>query len=164
MKFNIALIKGDGIGPEIIDSACQVLDKVGKKFGHEFVYTDIKAGGCAIDEFGVPLPDGALEECLKSDSVMLGAVGGPKWDNLPGDLRPERALLNIRKGLELFANLRPARLIPELKEASPLRRETTEKGFDLLIVRELTGGMYLVSPVATNQKMGKQPLILKHIL
>ncbi|NLJ64125.1 MAG: 3-isopropylmalate dehydrogenase [Christensenellaceae bacterium] len=142
MKFNIALIKGDGIGPEIIESACQVLDKVGKKFGHEFVYTDIKAGGCAIDEFGVPLPDGALEECLKSDSVMLGAVGGPKWDNLPGDLRPERALLNIRKGLELFANLRPARLIPELKEASPLRRETTEKGFDLLIVRELTGGMY----------------------
>ena len=142
MKFNIALIKGDGIGPEIIDSACQVLDKVGKRFGHEFVYTDIKAGGCAIDEFGVPLPDGALEECLKSDSVMLGAVGGPKWDNLPGHLRPERALLNIRKGLELFANLRPARLIPELKEASPLRRETTEKGFDLLIVRELTGGMY----------------------
>ena len=142
MKFNIALIKGDGIGPEIIESACQVLDKVGKKFGHEFVYTDIKAGGCAIDEFGVPLPDGALEECLKSDSVMLGAVGGPKWDNLPGHLRPERALLNIRKGLELFANLRPARLIPELKEASPLRRETTEKGFDLLIVRELTGGMY----------------------
>ncbi len=142
MKYNIALIPGDGIGPEIIDAACQVLNKVGKSFGHEFVYTSVKAGGCAIDEFGVPLPEGALEQCLKSDSVLLGAVGGPKWDTLPGHLRPERALLNIRKGMGLFANLRPARLMPMLKEASPLRKETAEKGFDLLIVRELTGGIY----------------------
>ena len=142
MKYQIALIPGDGIGPEIIDAACQVLDKVGTTYGHEFVYTTVKAGGCAIDEFGVPLPDGALEQCLASDSVLLGAVGGPKWDTLPGHLRPERALLNIRKGMGLFANLRPARLMPMLKEASPLRRETAEKGFDLLIVRELTGGIY----------------------
>ena len=142
MKYQIALIPGDGIGPEIIDSACQVLNKVGATYGHEFIYTTVKAGGCAIDEFGVPLPDGALEQCLASDSVLLGAVGGPKWDTLPGHLRPERALLNIRKGMGLFANLRPARLMPMLKEASPLRRETAEKGFDLLIVRELTGGIY----------------------
>ena len=142
MKYQIALIPGDGIGPEIIDSACQELNKEGATYGHEFIYTTVKAGGCAIDEFGVPLPDGALEQCLASDSVLLGAVGGPKWDTLPGHLRPERALLNIRKGMGLFANLRPARLMPMLKEASPLRRETAEKGFDLLIVRELTGGIY----------------------
>lgn len=142
MNYRIALIPGDGIGPEIVSAACRVLDKIGARFGHSFEYTQVVAGGCAIDQYGVPLPEGMLEKCLSSDSVLLGAVGGPKWDSLPGHLRPERALLGIRKGMGLFANLRPARLIPELKDACPLRAERAEEGFDMLIVRELTGGIY----------------------
>lgn len=139
MDYRIALIKGDGIGPEIVDSATKVLDEIGKRYKHTFNYVELLAGGVAIDKYGYPLPDETLDECKKSDSIILGAVGGPKWDNLPGHLRPERALLNIRKELNLYANLRPARLYKALRNYCPLR---TNEEFDILIVRELTGGIY----------------------
>lgn len=142
MKINLAVIHGDGIGVEIIDSALRVLDKLGEKFKHTFNYDMVCAGGVAIDKYGVPLPQQELEKCLRSDSVLLGAVGGPKWDTLPGHLRPERALLGVRKELELFANIRPARLMSILKDACPLKKEVAEKGFDMVIIRELTGGIY----------------------
>ena len=139
MKYNLAVIEGDGIGPEIVRSAIRVLEQVAPG---KFNYQPVIAGGRSIDLHGVPLTDEALAICKNSDSVLLGAVGGPKWDTLPGHLRPERALLGIRKELGLFANIRPARLYPVLKDACPLRRETAEKGFDMVIVRELTGGIY----------------------
>lgn len=139
MRYKIALLKGDGIGPEIVGSAVRVLDRVAAVYSHEFTYDALPAGGCAIDETGVPLPDETVTRCLESDSVLLGAVGGPKWDGLPGHLRPEAGLLGIRKAMGLFANLRPVRLFPALRGRSPLR-ETPD--FDILIVRELTGGIY----------------------
>lgn len=142
MEFVIALLKGDGIGPEIVDSACKVLDVIGKKYGHKFNYEEYLAGGCAIDKLGIPLPKETVEGCKKSDSVLLGAVGGPKWDTLPGHLRPEKALLGIRAALGLFSNIRPAKLYPSLKGACPLKAEIIKDGFDIVIVRELTGGMY----------------------
>ena len=142
MQMNIALVKGDGIGPEIVTSAVAVLNAIGEKYGHIFVFTDVLAGGCAIDATGIPLPQETVDTCLASDSVLLGAVGGPKWDTLPGNIRPEKALLGLRSALGLYTNLRPARLYPALKDECPLRADIVEKGFDLLMVRELTGGIY----------------------
>ena len=141
--YNIALVRGDGIGPEIVDSAVRVLEKIGEKFGHTFHCTPYLAGGCAIDATGKPLPEETVQGCLNSDSVLLGAVGGPKWDNLPGELRPEKALLGLRKALGLYTNLRPARLYPALKGECPLRADIVDEGFDLMMVRELTGGIYV---------------------
>ena len=142
MELNIALLKGDGIGPEIVDSAVAVLEMTAAKFGHKFNFTPYLIGGCAIDETGLPLPQETVDGCLASDSVLLGAVGGPKWDGLAGDIRPERALLGIRSAMGLYTNLRPAKLYPALRGASPLKDEIVGDGFDILIVRELTGGIY----------------------
>ena len=142
MEFNIALLRGDGIGPEIVDSAVAVLKKTAAKYGHTFNFTPYLIGGCAIDVTGIPLPQETVDGCLASDSVLLGAVGGPKWDDQPGDNRPEKALLGIRSALGLYTNLRPAKLYPALRAASPLKDEIVGSGFDLMIVRELTGGIY----------------------
>ena len=146
MNCNIVTIPGDGIGPEIVREACKVLDKVGEVYGHTFQYTKILMGGCSIDAYGVPLTDEALETAKKSDAVLLGAVGGnvgnSKWYDVASNLRPEAGLLAIRKGLNLFANLRPAYLYNELADACPLKKENIGDGFDMIIVRELTGGLY----------------------
>ena len=140
MDFKIALIRGDGIGPEVVNEAVKVLDRIGEKFGHSFTYTDVLLGGCAIEACGKPYPDGTTEACKACDAVLLGAVGGPKWG--AGAVRPEQGLLAIRKELGLYANLRPATLRPALADASPLKPETTARGIDLMMVRELTGGIY----------------------
>ncbi len=146
MEFNVTLIPGDGIGPEIVREARKVLDRVAEKYGHRFTYKEVLMGGCSIDAYGVPLTDEALATAKASDAVLLGAVGGrvgvDSWYELPPNKRPEAGLLAIRKGLELFANLRPAYLYSELKGACPLKEEVADKGFDMIIVRELTGGLY----------------------
>ncbi len=142
MKYNIAIIKGDGIGPEIVDEALKVLNSIGEKFGHEFCFTEVLAGGAAIDQTGENLPLETIEVCKASDAVLLGAVGGPKWDSLPGQKRPEKALLAIRKELNLYANIRPAVMFKELKESCPIKDEIIGEGIDIVIVRELTGGIY----------------------
>ncbi|MCI5500128.1 MAG: 3-isopropylmalate dehydrogenase [Clostridiales bacterium] len=142
MNYNIAVIPGDGIGPDIVAQAVLVLEKVGEKFGHTFTLKNVLAGGSAIDATGHCLPQETIDVCKASDAVLLGAVGGPKWDTLPGDQRPERALLGLRKELGLFANLRPAMIFEELAEASPLKAEILAGGLDIVVVRELTGGIY----------------------
>lgn len=142
MKYNIAVIHGDGIGPEVVGEALKVLDTIAEKYHHEFVYTPVLAGGCAIDAVGECLPQTTIDACKAADAVLLGAVGGWKWDTLPGDKRPERALLGLRKELELFANIRPAMLFDALADACPLKPEIVEGGLDIVVVRELTGGIY----------------------
>ena len=143
MNYKIALIRGDGIGPEVVGEAVKVLEAVGEKFGHTFTYEDVLLGGCATDAVGKSYPDGTAEKCRACDAVLLGAVGGPKWgSDRPAEQRPETALLAIRKDLGLYANLRPAVLRPALAGACPLKKETAEKGIDLMMVRELTGGIY----------------------
>ena len=142
MKKNITVLRGDGIGPEIVSEAIKVLDAVGKKYSHEFVYTEVDIGGCSIDKYGVPITEEGMAKCKAADSVLLGAVGGPKWDNVDPSIRPEKALLAVRKELNLFANLRPTKLFPQLASSSPLKEEIVGNGIDLMIVRELTGGIY----------------------
>ena len=142
MNKTIAIIKGDGIGPEIVTEAMGVLDAVAAKFGHTFTYVDAPMGGNAIDKFGVPLPDSSLVTCRNADSVLLGAVGGPKWDNQPAANRPERGLLKLREGMGLYTNVRPAKMFSELSAACPLRADIAEGGIDLVVVRELIGGVY----------------------
>ncbi|NLF34557.1 MAG: 3-isopropylmalate dehydrogenase [Clostridiales bacterium] len=142
MNLKIALIRGDGIGPEVVEQAVGVLEAVGRTFGHSFTYENVLLGGCATDAVGKSYPDGTAARCKACDAVLLGAVGGPKWEKLPSEQRPETALLAIRKDLGLYANLRPAVLRPALIDACPLKREIAEKGIDLIMVRELTGGIY----------------------
>ena len=142
MNRNIAVIRGDGIGPEIIEQTLSVLDRVAEIYGHSFKYIDVDMGGCAIDRWGEPFPDNMLKLCQDSDSVLLGAVGGEKWNKLPGNLRPEKGLLKLRAGMGAFSNNRPAKIWPQLATASPLRKEIVDKGIDFIIVRELIGGVY----------------------
>lgn len=146
MKLNITCIPGDGIGPEIVSEAKKVLDKVAERFGHEIIYTDILMGGASIDVHGVPLTDEAIATAKAADAVLMGSIGGntttSPWYKLPPNLRPEAGLLKIRKALNLFANLRPAYLYPELAAACPLKEEISNDGFDMMIMRELTGGLY----------------------
>ena len=146
MDMNIVLLPGDGIGPEITTQAVEVLKTVANKFGHNVTFTEEQIGGCAIDATGCPLPKETIEACKNADAVFLGAVGGPKWDNLDGATRPEAGLLGIRKELGLFANLRPAKLFPELSSACFLRPDIVEDGIDVMVVRELTGGIYFGQP------------------
>lgn len=157
MNKTIALIPGDGIGPEIVEQAVKVLNAIAQKFGHTFSYETVDMGGIAIDKWGEPLPKAMLEKCLASDSVLLGAVGGPQWDSMPGHLRPEKGLLALRSAMGLYCNLRPATLWPQLAAASPLK--DISQGIDFVVVRELIGGIYFGShttelvegqPVATD--------------
>ena len=142
MTKNIAVIRGDGIGPEIVNEALAVLDRIADIYGHTFNYTDVDMGGCAIDKWGEPLPDNMLEICKSSDSVLLGAVGGKKWDSVPGNIRPEKGLLKLRAGMGVYSNNRPAKIWPQLADASPLKASIVAQGIDFIIVRELIGGIY----------------------
>lgn len=158
MNKKITVLPGDGIGPEVIKSAIQVLETVASKFNHQFTFQYAKLGGVAIDEEGTPLPEETVELCQKSDGVLLGAVGGPKWDTLPGHMRPEKGLLGIRKALNLYANLRPVTAYKALVDASTLKREVVE-GVDLMIVRELTGGLYFGEPSERRQEADGEAVV-----
>ena len=142
MKYNIAVVKGDGVGPEIVSEAMLVLNKIGEKFGHEFCYREVLAGGCSIDANGIPLTQETIDICKAADSVLLGAVGGPKWDDVPSEKRPEKALLGLRAALGLFANIRPATMYKALADACPIKPEIIGDGFDIVVCRELTGDVY----------------------
>ncbi|RQD67931.1 MAG: 3-isopropylmalate dehydrogenase [Tindallia sp. MSAO_Bac2] len=156
MHKNIAVIPGDGIGPEVMKQALKVLKHIGNTFNHQFNLSECLAGGAAIDRDGIPLPSETLEICKNADAVLLGALGGPKWDHLDGKNRPERALLILRKELELFANLRPAILFPALKDACPLKPSLVENGMNLMVVRELTGGIYFGDQEKLKDSNGKE--------
>lgn len=155
MNFKIAVVAGDGIGPEVMEENIKVLNAVGEKFGHTFEYNYVLGGGCAIDKYGEPLPQETIDVCKASDSVLLGAVGGWQWDTLPGNLRPERALLGLRGALGLYANLRPATLHQALAGACPLKPELVADGVDIMVVRELTGGMYFGEKGRKQTDMGE---------
>ena len=142
MQKNITLIYGDCSSPEIVTQAVRVLDKIAARHGHTFTYTRAYMGGEAIDKFGDPLPESELEKCKNADSVLLGAIGGPKWEGLPGEKRPEKGLLRLRAGMGLYANNRPAKIWPQLADASPLKKSIVDKGIDFIVVRELIGGVY----------------------
>ncbi|MBQ5315263.1 MAG: 3-isopropylmalate dehydrogenase [Oscillospiraceae bacterium] len=142
MVKNIAVIRGDGIGPEIVGEAIKVLDRIAELYGHKFNYTEADMGGCAIDKYGDPLPQSELKKCTDSDSVLLGAVGGDKWNDVPGNMRPEKGLLRLRAGMGVYSNNRPAKIWKQLSEASPLKKSIVENGIDFIIVRELIGGIY----------------------
>ena len=142
MEKKIAVIRGDGIGPEIVNQALKVLDKIANLYHHVFMYTDVDMGGCAIDKYGDPLPQTELDKCLSSDSVLLGAVGGPRWNDVPGPMRPEKGLLRLRAGMGVYSNNRPAKIWPQLADASPLKPSIVAEGIDFIIVRELIGGIY----------------------
>lgn len=154
MEYRIAVVPGDGIGPEVVAQTLKVLDKVGEVYGHSFKYEKVLAGGCAIDATGGCLPQETIDVCKASDAVLLGAVGGWKWDTLPGNERPEMALLGLRKELGLFANLRPAMLFEELADACPLKPEIIAGGLDIVVVRELTGGIYFGEKGTKDTAMG----------
>ena len=141
MVKNIAVIKGDGIGPEIVNQAVLVLDKIAELYGHAFNYTYVDMGGCAIDKWGNPLPEHELKKCIDSDSVLLGAVGGDKWNDVSADKRPEKGLLRLRAGMGVYSNNRPIKIWKQLESASPLKKSVVEKGIDFIIVRELIGGI-----------------------
>ena len=161
--YRITLLPGDGIGPEIMAVAVDGLKTVGAQTGLEFTFQEALLGGAAIDATGVPLPADTLERCKNSDAVLLAAIGGYKWDTLPNDVRPERGLLGLRAGLELFANLRPAQILPQLVDASSLKREIVE-GVDIMVIRELTGGIYFGQPrgiftTETGEKRGVNTMV-----
>lgn len=156
MKYDIAVIHGDGIGPEIVEEGVRALNAAAKRFGFSLSYRNVLMGGCAIDELGTPLPQDTIAVCKTSDAVLLGAVGGPKWETLPGHLRPEAGLLGIRAALKLYANLRPAVLFDPLKDACPLKPEIVANGLDILMVRELTGGIYFGERGRTQGEHGEE--------
>ncbi|MBE6692230.1 MAG: 3-isopropylmalate dehydrogenase [Ruminococcaceae bacterium] len=142
MTKNVAVIRGDGIGPEITEQAIKVLDRIAEIYGHSFKYINVDMGGCSIDKWGVPLTEEMLDKCINSDSVLLGAVGGPKWNDVPSHLRPEKGLLKLRAGMGVYSNNRPAKIWNQLSDSSPLKKEIVDKGIDFIIVRELIGGIY----------------------
>ena len=156
MKKNIALIRGDCASPEIVAQAVRVLEAIATRYAHEFTYTEVCMGGEAIDRFGDPLPDAELQKCLQSDSVLLGAIGGPKWDGISADKRPEKGLLRLRAGMKLYTNLRPAKIWQQLCDASPLKESIVAKGIDIMIVRELTGGIYFGTHATTTMDSGEK--------
>ena len=153
MEFKITLLPGDGIGPEVVTEAVRVLDVIAHKYNHTFEYKERLMGGCSIDKYGSSLTDETLADCQSADAILFGAVGGPKWDDPSAKDRPERGLLALRKGLEVFANLRPVKVHPALVDASPLKAEKL-KGVDILVLRELTGGLYFGQPKMREMKDG----------